>query len=39
MAPSGGLIAWDGNGRRSARIDPVKPGQTVTYLWQVGGDG
>ncbi|KAG2498784.1 hypothetical protein HYH03_003523 [Edaphochlamys debaryana] len=38
LAPAGGLVAWDSASNtllKSYRVAPVKPGQTVTYLWRV----
>ncbi len=39
MAPSGGLTTWasssNGNLKSEPFVAPVKPGQTVTYLWTI----
>ncbi|GLI69350.1 hypothetical protein VaNZ11_013933 [Volvox africanus] len=35
MAPHGGVVAWEGAGRKSAGTAPVAPGATTTYLWLV----
>lgn len=39
MAPSGGLTTWasssNSNLKSEAFVAPVKPGQTVTYLWTI----